>query len=197
PRDVARLDVDLPDVQRRFGAHGGMASGRFNSQALVREALAHLEPGARRELERAPEQLVLVTPAGFHPHVWQPRDGGVALGRGRWVRRYALVPDRSPLGHIAHELGHLAHGWPDLHTVRGLGDACLMARGAQRADGPAPPCIALRIAAGWVEPARVSASTLVEDVRGAFRFDAGHLHLVGERNDDRLFVARVDERGLP
>ena len=196
-RDVTVLDVELSDVHRRFGASGGMASGRFNSQALVREAVARLRDSARHELELAPEKIVIVTPKGFHPHVWQPREGGVALRLGRWVRRYAVLPSESPLGHVAHELGHLLFGWPDLDTVRGLGDGCLMARGAERAGGPAPPCAALRAAAGWVEPESIPASAAVECVSGAWCFERGAVRIVGERVGDVVLATRVGESGLP
>jgi hypothetical protein len=197
PLQAALLDVSIPEPRRRFGADGGMASGRFNSQALVREAIAALDAEGRRVVEASPEQIVLVTPAGFHPHVWQPRNGGVTLGRGRWVRRYAVLPHGSPLGHTAHELGHLLHGWPDLDKVRGLGADCLMARGADRPDGPAAPCAALRVASGWVQAVPITAETPVEAVTGVWRWEAGNIRIVGERVGGVVRAAQVDARGLP
>jgi hypothetical protein len=195
--EVCCVRVELADVRVRFGAAGGMARGRFNSQALVRDAILALAPAQRELVASAPERVVLVAPQGFHPHVWQPRDGGVSFGAGRWLRRYALIPDASPLGHIAHELGHLLYDWPDLHLVPGLGQGCLMARGAERAAGPAAPCAALRVAAGWVEPQRVSTATRVEAVHGVWCWQHAELRIVGERTGDALHVARVDARGWP
>lgn len=197
PVQAIAVAVSIPEPRLRFGADGGMASGRFNSQALVREAVAALDAEGLRAVEASPERIVLVTPAGFHPHVWHPRDGGVALGRGRWVRHYAVLPHESPLGHTAHELGHLLYGWPDLDKVRGLGAECLMARGADHPGGPAAPCAALRVASGWVEPAPITEETRVEAVTGVWCWQAGDIRIVGERVGDVVRAARVDARGLP
>lgn len=183
------LTADVPDARRRFGAQGGMAAGPFGSQALIREVIAALQD--RRALEEAPETVVLVVPRGFHPHVWHPRDGGVALGRGRWVRRYAVVPDGAPRGHIAHELGHLWWGWPDLHLVPGLGNDCLMAGGT--GDPPSPPCAALRVAAGWTSATPIDAD---EDAP-CWSWSGAGLHVIGERRDGRVLATAVDERGRP
>jgi immune inhibitor A len=66
------------------------------------------------------------------------------------ARTYALtyltVPEDAKLGVIAHELGHLLFGWPDLYdsgpkggrVTEGLGDWCLMASGSWNNNGRTP-----------------------------------------------------------
>lgn len=180
----APLTLALPPLLdvRRYAAQGGMVDGPFGSRGLVRAALATLGPAELDRLAAAPERVVFITPPGFHPHTWGPDGGGVHLGRGRWVRRYAILPHGAPWGHVAHELGHLLHAWPDLDAVGGL--RCLMSRGADRAGGqdPVAPCAALRIDAGWAE------AVPIDDYAGAgcFREEIGGLTLVGEERDGAL-----------
>uniref|UniRef100_A0A7I4AMP4 Peptidase M6-like domain-containing protein n=1 Tax=Physcomitrium patens TaxID=3218 RepID=A0A7I4AMP4_PHYPA len=73
------------------------------------------------------------------------------------VYSYLTVPADCKLGVCAHELGHLAFGWPDLYdadyTSSGIGDWCLMAGGSYNGneDNPATPCAWCKVDQGWVE----------------------------------------------
>lgn len=142
--------VDLPLPLAAYRGRGGMGPWPANSQRLAADAAA----AARSSLEGAWTEglpgIVLVVPRGFHPHTWRFRGGGFALGRARWLRRYALLPGDAPLGTVVHELAHLLLGWPDLGRGSGLGRDCLMAEGA--GAPPSPPCAPLRLAAGWCRP---------------------------------------------
>jgi hypothetical protein len=89
--------------------------------------------------------LFIFGPQSAQPHCWHMADG----------RRYALVPAGAPLAVIAHELGHLLFGWPDLRLPRGSAARCLM---APLSPGPPdPPSAAMRVAAGWETPQALSA----------------------------------------
>ena len=173
-----------PDGWPRFAAAGGKGPAPDNSQALVAALVAALPPGSRSRL--GTEVLVVVPPGiGFAPHTWRLRGGGAHLGGRRWLRRYAIVPGDAAVGAFAHELGHLLFGWPDL--PRRVGADCLMALGGHRSDPP-PPCAPLRVAAGWVTAAPVTAATRVDDLpAGAV---AGWTDLLIERRDDALLVFR-------
>ena len=72
---------------------------------------------------------------------------------------YQTVPEDARLGVIAHEIGHLIFGWPDLYDAEpngirkteGLGSWCLMAAGSwnNRGNTPGFPCGWCRHVQGW------------------------------------------------
>jgi immune inhibitor A len=72
---------------------------------------------------------------------------------------YQTVPEDARLGVIAHEIGHLIFGWPDLYDAEpngirkteGLGSWCLMAAGSwnNRGNTPSIPCAWCRHVQGW------------------------------------------------
>jgi immune inhibitor A len=72
---------------------------------------------------------------------------------------YQTVPEDARLGVIAHEIGHLVFGWPDLYdaepngirVTEGLGSWCLMAAGSWNNNGNTPgfPCAWCRHVQGW------------------------------------------------
>lgn len=143
PRPVPLPDVVLPVHPAAFCAGGGMGPGPRNAPGLVRAALALLPAEAAR---LCPARVVVVAAAPLAPHAWRVAGGGVAVAPGRWVRRYAALPDGAPLGAWVHELAHLLLDWPDLP-----GSDCLMGQGARRGGGadPAPPAARLVAEAGW------------------------------------------------
>lgn len=89
----------------------------------------------------------------------------LAVTSNTHVSTYLTVPEDSRLGVIAHELGHLLFGWPDLYdsepngirVTEGLGEWCLMAAGSWNNMGrtPAYPCGWCRHVQGWTSTINV------------------------------------------
>lgn len=87
------------------------------------------------------------------------------LTSNTYVSTYLTVPEDSKLGVIAHELGHLLFGWPDLYdsepngirVTEGLGEWCLMAAGSWNNMGKTPgyPCGWCRHVQGWTDTVNV------------------------------------------
>lgn len=132
---------------------------------LVRRALAELAPAGVLPL------LVFGPPAA-RAHCWNLEDG----------RRYALVPAPAALAVLAHELGHLLFGWPDLRLPAGTAARCLMAPMAGRA--PAPPSAPMRVAAGWEVPQPLVAG--LDPAGLACRRSHVWANLLIERQEDAL-----------
>lgn len=80
---------------------------------------------------------------------------------GVTVDSYFMAPEDGRVGVMAHELGHLLMGWPDLYDTdyssAGTGNWDLMASGSWNGQGdtPAHPCAWCKAAAGWVTPATI------------------------------------------
>lgn len=95
-------------------------------------------------------------PNDIWSHKWVLQNGPYQAD-GTQIYSYLTVPADCKLGVCAHELGHLAFGWPDLYdadyTSNGIGDWCLMAAGSYNGDeiNPAPPCAWCKVDQGWVE----------------------------------------------
>lgn len=89
-------------------------------------------------------------------HKWVLENGAYQAD-GTQLYAYLTVPADCKLGVCAHELGHLAFGWPDLYdadyTSSGIGNWCLMAGGSYNGDqvNPAAPCAWCKVDQGWVE----------------------------------------------
>lgn len=177
----------------RFRGLGGLDRHPHGSQALVGEALAQLDAGARAQLARLAPALIVLVPAGFRPHCWHLTDGQRSAGLA--AHRYTLIPDDATLGAVVHELGHLLLGWPDLERDSGLGSECLMARGALLPD-PAPPCAALRLHAGWITPRPVDRTTRVEELAVGEAVMIGERVIERRRDPDRLLIVRDGPRPL-
>jgi immune inhibitor A len=83
---------------------------------------------------------------------------------GVTVSEYFMAPEDGRVGVMAHELGHLLMGWPDLYDTdyssAGTGDWDLMAGGSWNngGDTPAHPCAWCKTKVGWVNPASISGS---------------------------------------
>jgi hypothetical protein len=157
--------VGLAMPVARYAHRGGMGQWPSNSQQLAWDALS-----AIADRTSVNEDVILLVPAGFTPHVWRLRRGGFPLGERRWVRRYAILPDGASVGAVAHELGHLLLGWPDL--VREVGNDCLMGC-ASLGDEPPLPCAPLRLAANWLAPVPLGRETRVRDLGAGAPPDAG------------------------
>jgi immune inhibitor A len=91
-------------------------------------------------------------------HKWditpQSRDGVI-------ISRYFMAPEDGRCGVMAHELGHLLMGLPDLYDVdyssAGTGAWDLMAAGSWNGGGdrPAHPTAWCKVKSGWVNPADI------------------------------------------
>ncbi|MCW3465672.1 M6 family metalloprotease domain-containing protein [Chitinophaga nivalis] len=74
------------------------------------------------------------------------------------IDRYFMAPEDGRVGVMAHELGHLLLGLPDLYDTdyssRGTGNWDLMAGGSWNGGGnkPAHPTAWCKVKAGWVNP---------------------------------------------
>ncbi|MFV8754475.1 hypothetical protein ACNOYE_28335 [Nannocystaceae bacterium ST9] len=168
--------VRMPELGQ-YRALGGLDRHPFNSQALVEAALDRLDPAARR---RVASPLIVVVPPGFRPHCWHLPGG---------VRRlaFAILPSDATLGAIVHELGHLLFDWPDLERDSGLGNECLMARGALLPE-PAPPCAVLRLRAGWIAARSPERSMRVDALAIGEAVKIGERVIERRRGPDRLLV---------
>lgn len=91
----------------------------------------------------------------FWSHKWSISPKAVD---GVTVNRYFMAPENGKVGVMAHELGHLLMGWPDLYDTdyssRGTGKWDLMAGGSWNdgGDTPAHPTAWCKIKAGWITP---------------------------------------------
>jgi immune inhibitor A len=80
---------------------------------------------------------------------------------GRSVSRFFMAPEDGRVGVMAHELGHLLMGWPDLYDTdyssEGTGQWDLMAAGSWNGGGdtPAHPTAWCKVQAGWITPTTV------------------------------------------
>lgn len=80
---------------------------------------------------------------------------------------YMTLPEDGKLGVWAHELGHLALGWPDMYDTdmssEGLGECCIMAGGSWVGNGdtPALPSAWCRAKQGWLDLVRPLENTRV------------------------------------
>jgi hypothetical protein len=191
PRAVALPPVMLADDPAGWCVHGGMAPGPRNAATLARAALMALPP-----MEDCPEAIVMVLPAPVAPHAWRVADGGVAVGPGRWVRRYAALPADAHLGAWVHEMAHLLLGWPDLP-----GSPCLMGHGAARKGGrdPAMPNPATALEVGWLR-----LSPLVAELPAwmlapgdAMALDWGRRRILITREDEVFAIHDRDNPGPP
>ena len=94
-------------------------------------------------------------PGDFWSHKWNIAPKTVT---GAKVDRYFMAPEDGRVGVMAHELGHLLCGLPDLYDTdgssRGTGRWDLMAGGSWNngGDTPAHPTAWCKVRCGWVTP---------------------------------------------
>jgi hypothetical protein len=155
-------DHDLGRLARVLRWYEALGSGAID--LLDAGAVCDLSPAERTRLTEPPVVIrdllgrfgarmptLFLGPKGVRPHAWTFRGG----------EAYALVPADARAAVIAHELGHLLFHWPDLPYGERDGVRCLMGRiplpGAE--DGIVPPCMAMRVAAGWATPEPLLAGT--------------------------------------
>lgn len=192
PRPDLLPPLRLDHALARYASRRGLDPDAPNSRDLVAAAVAAMDGAARARIAAAGGRLMLLVPEGFAAHVWYPARGGLALGRGGWCRRFAILPATAPLGTAAHEIGHLLPGWPEgCPSARAH---CLMARGGLRRGGrdPAPPAAPLALAAGWRTPLALTAATPVKALsdwrRTVGLLDWRDRRIVVEFRDGRLMA---------
>jgi M6 family metalloprotease-like protein len=102
---------------------------------------------------------------GLWPHSWAIPE--FDCGNGIKAYRYQMtdMQDELRIGTFVHENGHLLCDFPDLYAYDGnpaaIGQYCLMASGAHADGGRHPTRISgyLRLAAGWLDPVELTASS--------------------------------------
>jgi immune inhibitor A len=140
-RTLAQDAAKLADAKVDFTKYDNDGDGFVDAFVIV-----HAGQGAER--------------TGQANDIWSHKwvlDGGPYQADGTQIYSYLTVPATCKLGVCAHELGHLAFGWPDLYdadyTSAGIGDWCLMAAGSYNGneDNPAEPCAWCKVDQGWVD----------------------------------------------
>jgi immune inhibitor A len=133
-------------------AQGGIQWDKYdvNGDGMV-DALSVVHAGRGAELGNAND---------IWSHKYQTTSR-INLTANTYASSYLTVPEDSKLGVIAHELGHLLFGWPDLYDAQtngkrvteGLGSWCLMAAGSWNNNGLTPcyPCAWCRHGQGWTD----------------------------------------------
>lgn len=139
---VMALDAaKLADAKVNFKKYDNDGDGIVDAFVII-----HAGTGAERTGQ----------PNDIWSHKWV-LEGGPYQADGTKVYSYLTVPGDCKLGVCAHELGHLAFGWPDLYdadyTSEGVGVWCLMAAGSYNGneDNPSVPCAWCKVDQGWVQ----------------------------------------------
>jgi M6 family metalloprotease-like protein len=145
--------IDLPKPISLYAHQGGTGVWPYNSQMLAAAVTEGLHYSTFRSIQNGSCSIVCVVPPAFRPHTWSLPTHILPDGRKNGASHYTILPIRADRLTIAHELGHLLHGWPDLAYEPSLRHYCLMA-GAGYRDGdqqlPMQPCGPLKRKAGWV-----------------------------------------------
>lgn len=167
-------DAGLPP-EDRLALAGPYSSARA---ALARCAGARYPQGL---------PLLFIGMRGTRPHSWTLPGG----------QPYAAVAEDASKTVIAHELGHLLFGFPDLAFSPDSGAVCLMGRLPKCAiDEPPPePCAALQVERGWQDAAPLVAG--LDPALLAQNRAYGWAGLVVTRQRDRLLAFSRGGRRQP
>ncbi len=191
--------LTVPQNLNAFSIGGGMGPPPHNSQSLAECVLLLADDLLLKSLIQASGNLVIVSPGRFKPHTWHIPNGGKPIRPEEerrieckaMCRRYTLVPEKTNLGMLAHELGHLLFSWPDLKWPRAYAKECLMAEGASNdsGDNPAEPCAPLLHRQGWRDELAIERNTPVHALN---RNNIGVL----DRDGKKYIVEYRDESGI-
>lgn len=147
-----------------FGTHPN------NAQKLVEDAIAMADPNVNfaeydNDGDGVVDALVVICAGsgaeqtGNVNDIWSHKwDIAPQVRDGVTINRYFMAPEDGRVGVMAHELGHLLMGWPDLYdtdyTSAGTGGWDLMAGGSWNGGGdrPAHPTCWCKTRAQWVSP---------------------------------------------
>lgn len=148
----------------------GFGSYPQNAQRLVEDVLALADPhvsfsGYDNDGDGTVEALVLICAgiggeqSGNVNDIWSHKWGITPQTRdSKTISTYFMAPENGRVGVMAHELGHLLMGWPDLYDTdyssAGTARWDLMAGGSWNGGGdtPAHPTAWCKARAGWVNP---------------------------------------------
>jgi immune inhibitor A len=146
PQNVQKLVedvIDLADPHVNFANYDNDADG-------VVEALVVIAAGSGAEV------------TGNTNDIWSHKWGiAPKTVDGVQVRSYFMAPEDGRVGVMAHELGHLLLGLPDLYDTdyssAGTGRWDLMAGGSWNGGGdrPAHPTAWCKVKVGWVNPVTI------------------------------------------
>lgn len=156
PRNAQRMVEDALDIAKQ---QGGVDWDKFdvNKDGMI-EALSVVHAGRGAE-QTGPGSGNIWS----HKYITTKK---VNLTNNTFASTYLTVPEDAKLGVIAHEMGHLLFGWPDLYDAQprgtrvteGLGDWCLMASGSWNNNGVTPsyPCGWCRHVQGWTNTVNIT-----------------------------------------
>lgn len=158
---MARDAAVLANAKVNFSKYDNDGDGYVDAFVIV-----HAGAGAER--------------TGVGSDIWSHKwvlSGGAYNADGTQIYSYLTVPGDCKLGVCAHELGHLAFGWPDLYdsdyTSEGIGVWCLMAAGSYNGDenNPSVPCAWCKVDQGWVDVVTPTETTKISlpDVKDQHR----------------------------
>lgn len=157
---------------KSYYTNGNYGFGDYpeNAQRLVEDILELADPhvdfsGFDNDGDGVVEALVLICAGsgaeqtGDVDDLWSHKWGIQPQNRdGKQISTYFMAPEDGRVGVMAHELGHLLMGWPDLYDTdyssAGTGRWDLMAGGSWNGAGdtPAHPSAWCKARAGWVDP---------------------------------------------
>ncbi len=151
----------------------GFGNHPRNAQGLVEDVLEIASgdvdfSGYDADGDGSVEALVLICAGsggeqtGNKDDIWSHKwEISPQVRNGVTLSRYFMAPEDGRIGVMAHELGHLLMGWPDLYDTdyssAGTGMWDLMAAGSWNGSGdrPAHPTAWCKVRAGWVAPTAV------------------------------------------
>lgn len=143
PRNAQKLAEDAIDLAAphvNFSDYDNSGNGTVESLVIICAGIGGEQSGSKGDI---------------WSHKWGISPKTVD---GVTVNRYFMAPENGKVGVMAHELGHLLMGWPDLYDTdyssRGTGRWDLMAGGSWNNAGntPAHPSAWCKVRAGWISP---------------------------------------------
>ncbi len=149
PRNVQRLVEDILDQASGdvdFSDYDADADGDVEALVLICAGQGAEQTGDKNDI---------------WSHKWEIAP---QVRNGVTISRYFMAPENGRVGVMAHELGHLLMGWPDLYDTdyssAGTGIWDLMAAGSWNdgGDRPAHPTAWCKLQAGWISPTIVFGS---------------------------------------
>lgn len=146
--------------------------------------------------------------SSIHRDIWSQRTGSTPVSdpNGYWISKGCVFSDSSPLGVMAHELGHLLFDFPDLYSegvasYSGSGDWCLMGSGSWLGggilrDGSTPAHLSawMKINQGWITPTDVvnPSSMFIRDIKETGR--AIRLFPNGDTKSKEYFILEYRQK---
>ncbi len=157
---------------KSYYTNGNYGFGAYpqNAQRLVEDILALADPHVDfsqydNDGNGSVEALVLICAGtgaeqtGNVDDIWSHKWGITPQTRdGKQISTYFMAPEDGRMGVMAHELGHLLMGWPDLYDTdyssAGTGSWDLMAGGSWNGGGdtPAHPTAWCKSRVEWITP---------------------------------------------